>query len=236
MIELVILMMCALVTAVVAGGIGFYLYNTNKKKKKGAPGPPGENGPPSGSTPESNTGGTVPAVQVQDGGRCQGEWKKGGVLTFYDVNHPSDGNGRVAGLDFKPVPSMYEKENVVSVIDKDWKGDQYKYVDVRFVKTPEAFQDVKLNQTKVFTAKVIDYCSDKDCGGTKDGCCSGNLKFAKTFAGVESSKAKLFDVEQQTLKRAVGELWPLAEDAGVMNVEYKMCDSFPKSAFSKYKK
>jgi hypothetical protein len=229
MIEIVLLMVCALVTVVAAAGAGFYLYSKKNKKGDGTGPSPGGSGPASSGSSEN--------VPIQDGGRCRGEWKKGGVLTFYDVNHPSDGKGSVAGLDFKPVEEMYEKENVVSVIDKHWKGDQFKYVDLRFVKTPGAFQDAKLNQTKVFTAKILDYCADDDCGGTKKGCCSSNLKFAKTFAGVDSSKAKLFDVEQQTLKRALGSAnWPLAEDAGVMNVEYKICDSFPKSSFTKYKK
>lgn len=227
MLEVIILVILFGVASIIIAGAGFYLYRREKKKKETETSSPG----PLPASSASGGGG------LQDGGKCPGEWKKGGVLTFYDVNHPKDGNGSVAGLDFKPVPSMYQKENVVSVVKRDWGRDKFRQVDLRFNKTPEAFQDVKLNQVPVFTAKVIDYCDDKDCGGTTTGCCSSNLSFAKKFAGVESSKAMLFDVEQQTLKRAVGStLWPFAEEAGVMNVEYKICDPVSKNTFNKYKK
>lgn len=196
---------------------GYLLY---KKKNKGTT--------PSGGGSSNASGG-------DSSGMCSGEWKKGGVMTFYDVFHASDGDGSVAGLDFKPVKSMYDKENVVSVIDKDWKTQQFKYADLRLVRTPTSQQDASLDAVNPFTVKIIDYCSDKDCGGAAKGCCSGNLKYAKKFANVD--RGMLFDVEQRTLQRAVGSsLWSKVDDAGVLNVEYRLCDKkVPKSYFDKYK-
>jgi len=184
----------------------------------------------------SNTRGAAPTTSGQ-GGVCTGPWKKGGVLSFYDVFDPVDGDGSVAGLDFKPSKTVYDKENVVSVIERDWKKHRYNSVDIRFVKTPGTSQSTELDKVPVFTSKILDYCSDKDCGsGDTLGCCTRNLNLAKAYAGVPASSAALFDVEQRTLKRVTGSLFAKADAAGSMNVEYRICKPFSKSSLSKYKK
>lgn len=213
------LVFCAIV--VVVGGI---LWVRAQKKKKGTQSS-GTNDSPG---PSNNTGNTGNTVNTGSSG-CSGAWMKGGVLTYFDVMDPKDGNGRVAGLPFKPKPQFYKDVNVVSVIDRDWNAHKMKDVEIRF-KT----DGINANP---FVASVLDFCSDKDCGsGDSVGCCTRNLSLAKQFAGVEKNNAALFDVEQQTLQRVLGSAYSVAQDKGVMNVEYRFCNRrHSADEYSKYK-
>lgn len=200
-------MMCMVASAVTALALVWIINRTKNRKK-----------PDSGDDGEEPTTG------------CSGEWRKGGVVSLYNVYDPKDGSGSVAGLTFKPKSQFYKDVNVVAVIDRDWGDRKFQDVEIRI-------KSSGMEGAPPFVATVLDYCSDKDCGGgAGQGCCTRNLSRAKEFAGVENKDAALFDVEQQTLQRVLGNLWPTAKNKGVMNAEYRYCNRKRSPAdYSKYK-
>lgn len=227
---LIVAIVCSCISSVIAlivliqqgymcDWVGFCPGNQKENDSTGtAPGPSG------------NDGSTGPS----EGGECSGDWKKGGVLSYYDVTDPVDGGGWLAGLNFKPSSKLFDEVNVVSVLERDWNKHKYGRVDLRFRKTNDA--DAALESAPVFTADMLDYCSNNDCADDNKGCCTRNAGKAKEFAGVDEANAALFDVEQRTLQRVLGDKWSIARDQGLMNVEYRFCDDKQKaSKYNKYK-
>jgi hypothetical protein len=123
-------------------------------------------------------------TETPPAGDCGGEWKPANLTVF--TSYPEEGSnecieysgceyaGLFAGMDGKQTKEWVQTNNIAAVHSKDFDALKGKTLRIR-------------QGDKQIDAKVLDMCSDSDCGG----CCTQN-------AGAEGF---LIDLEKNTAGR-----------------------------------